>query len=410
MTIALQQARAWRYFDPNRARQNFIPGETDVDATRRLVLQAVKRQLVSDVPVGCFLSGGMDSAIIAAAMRQVSEEKQEILTFSIGFDDPRYDETAAAQSVATHLKTRHQAFHVTLDAVEDLNRIVRSFGQPFADSSAIPTYHLSQVTRQMVKVALSGDGGDELFGGYDRYRAMRLSGSLHPAVRYVLSRPVWQGLPGAHPKSRMARMKRLVKPMMLPPGQRYARYMELFSPDEVNHLMLGGAAGEGYLAGLYGELLPGRGEVQTALAVDRLTYLPEDLLVKVDRASMQHALEVRRPFLDTDVVQFAAGLDTGQLLGRGSKSLLRHAFAADMPAGHFDRPKMGFAVPIGEWLRTDLREMLHDSIAAEGSFASQFFDRKYIAQMVSEHESSTRDHSQRLYALLVLELWLTNRQ
>lgn len=407
MTIALQQARVWRYFDPNEARQRFIPGETDVDATRRLVLQAVKRQLVADVPVGCFLSGGMDSSIIAAAMRQVSSPEQEILTFSIGFDDKRFDETGYAKSVADHLKTRHQTFHVALDAIENLNRIVGSFGQPFADSSAIPTYHLSQVTRKMVKVALSGDGGDELFGGYDRYRAVRLAGRMHPALRYALSLPVLQALPGSHPKSRLARFKRFLQPLSLPAGVRYARYMELFSPADLARIYLPerAQAEEAYLAQMFQGLLQGRDDVPAALATDRLTYLPEDLLVKLDRSSMQHALEVRSPFMDTDLVQFAAGLDTAQLIGKGSKTLLRKAFSGDLPPGHFDRPKMGFAVPIGEWLRTDLREMLYDYVNAQDSFAGQFFDRPAIMRMITDHEHSKRDHSQRLYALLVLELW-----
>jgi asparagine synthase (glutamine-hydrolysing) len=184
--------------------------------------------------------------------------------------------------------------------------------------------------------------------------------------------------------------------------------MELFTPDDLRKLYLPDVAHEqeAYLAGVFEELVSGgRDDVQAALATDRVTYLPEDLLVKLDRASMQHALEVRSPFMDTDLVQFAAGLDAGQLIGRGSKTLLRKAFAADLPEGHFDRPKMGFAVPIGEWLRTDLREMLYDLIKAQDSFAGQFFDRSYIQKLIAEHETSKKDHSQRLYALLVLELW-----
>ncbi len=407
MTIALQQARVWRYFDPNQQQQRFIPGETDVQATRGLVISAVKRQLVADVPVGCFLSGGMDSSIIAAAMRQVCGANQEILTFSVGFDDPRFDETEYAQAVARHLKTRHRSYHVTLDAVENLNRIVDSFGQPFADSSAIPTYHLSKITRQEVKVVLSGDGGDELFGGYDRYRAMRLGARFHPAVRYMLAMSLVQKLPGRHPKSRLARFKRFAAPLRLPVGRRYARYMELFSPDDLRQMYRPEMtdSDEAYLAATYEQLMEGRDEVQAALATDRITYLPEDLLVKLDRSSMQHALEVRSPFMDTELVQFAAGLDAQQLLGRGGKSLLRLAFAQDLPEGHFDRPKMGFAVPIGEWLRTDLREMLYDHVNAQDAFSGQYFDRTFINRMISEHESGRRDHSQRLYALLVLELW-----
>lgn len=406
MTIALQQARTWRYFDPNVARQLFIPGETDVDATRRLVRQAVKRQLVSDVPVGCFLSGGMDSSIMAAAMRDACGNGQEVLTFSVGFDDARYDETKYAQAVADHLKTKHHAFHVTLDAAADLPKVVAAFGQPFADSSAIPTYHLSRVTREMVKVTLSGDGGDELFGGYERYRAVKLAAMLHPGLRYAMALPMWQRMPGSHPKSRMQRLKRFLEPLNLPAGERYARYMELFGKRDLQRLM-GQATddSERYLSALYAALMETREEVPAALATDRLTYLPEDLLVKVDRCSMQFALEVRSPFMDTELVQFAAGLDTGQLLAHGGKTLLRYAFAKDLPAGHFDRPKMGFAVPIGEWLRKDLRPMLEDHVKRQASFSRAHFDMQYLERLIAEHVAGTRDHSQRLYAILVLEIW-----
>jgi asparagine synthase (glutamine-hydrolysing) len=236
---------------------------------------------------------------------------------------------------------------------------------------------------------------------------VRLAAKLHPAVRQALSLSVWQKMPGSHPKSRLTRFKRFIRPLSLSAGSRYARYMELFSPAQLRRLYRAdiSEADEVYVAGAFDALAAEREDVPAAAAVDRVTYLPEDLLVKVDRCSMQHALEVRNPFMDTELVQYAAGLDTGQLLGGGSKTLLRHAFAGDLPPGHFDRPKMGFAVPIGEWLRTDLREMLNDLCNAENSFTSACFDRAYLSRLVSDHEHGRQDHSQRLYAILVLELW-----
>jgi asparagine synthase (glutamine-hydrolysing) len=408
VSIILQQSRAWRYFDPNQPGQVYQPHEDDLQTTRRLVLQAVKRQLVSDVPVGCFLSGGIDSSIVAAAMKQACGEDQEVLTFSIGFDDPRYDETPHALALAHHLKTTHRSFTVKPDAAHDLPIVARSFGQPFADSSALPTYYLAQVTRQAVKVALSGDGGDELFGGYDRYRAMRMAAGMPAALRWVLSRGSWQRLGGAHPKSRLARMKRFAAGLHLSPGCRYARYMELFAPAEVRELLgmeAAQALDESYLCKTFEALGHTRDEVQAALALDRLTYLPEDLLVKVDRCSMQHALEVRSPFMDHELVQFAAALPTESLIGRGSKTLLRQAFSKDMPAGHFSRPKMGFAVPVGEWFRAELRAMLHDLLLAQNSFCRSHLQMAKVQELLEEHEQQKRDHSQRLYALLMLELW-----
>ena len=408
MSIVLQQSRIWRYFDANQAEAGLLPGETDIQATRRLVVQSVGRQLVSDVPIGCFLSGGIDSSIIAAAMTQAVGDSRAVHTFSVGFDDPRYDETPYAQAAARHLKTTHQFFRVKPDAVADLPRIARAFGQPFADSSALPTYYLSQATRGQVKVALSGDGGDELFGGYDRYRAMHLSSALSPALAWLLSRPMWQRLPGVHPKSRMARMKRFLRSLQLAPGPRYAQYMQLFDPQQLRALLPAGQSAnidESYLVDQFAQMGAARNDVQRSLALDRVTYLPEDLLTKVDRCSMQHALEVRSPFMDHELVQYAATLSRRNLIGRGGKTLLRKAFEADMPAGHFNRPKMGFAIPIGQWFREGMREMLHDHLLGASSFCSSHFQRATIEQMIREHHEQRQDHTQRLYALLMLELW-----
>lgn len=407
MTIALQQTRSWRYFDPNQPPASYMPGETAVAATRRLVLASVRRQLIADVPVGCFLSGGIDSSIIAAAMRQACPQGQELLTFTVGFKEAPFDETPYAQAVADHLKTKHQKFMVNMNVLEDLPGVVASFSQPFADSSALPTHYLSRATRQHVKVALAGDGGDELFGGYDRYRAMRLSSSIHPAIRSALALGLWQWLPGSHPKSRMQRFKRFIRPLHQPAATRYARYMELFEPADVRALLGQATAepSEAYLCGAYEQFLAHRDVVQAALAVDRLSYLPEDLLTKVDRCSMQYALEVRNPFMDHELVQFAAGLPTSELIGKGSKTLLREAFAADLPPNHFERAKMGFAIPIGDWFRGQLRSFLRETLYASGSYAAAHFDMKVVQKLLDEHDQQKRDHSQRLYALLVLELW-----
>lgn len=409
MTVALRQARTWRYFNPNATRPVYQPGESDVEATRRLVIEATRRQLVSDVPIGCFLSGGIDSSIIAAAMKAATPAGQKVMTFSVGFEDARYDETPYARAVAEHLGTQHHEFHLRLNAAEDLPKVCAAFSQPFADSSALPTYHLSRVARQHVKVALSGDGGDELFGGYDRYRAMHLATRTCPATRWLLSRGIWQGLPGTHPKGRISRFKRFARSLNLPPALRYARYMQLFSPEQI--LLLQGkapgsaAVDESYLTEAFCRLSDGRDDLQTALALDRISYLPEDLLTKVDRASMQFALEVRSPFMDPEVVYFASTLDAAQLLSRGGKTLLRQAFAPELPRGHFARRKMGFAVPIGEWFRGELRSMLIDSLSASNSFATARFAPRYVQRLIDEHMAERVDHSQRLYALLALELW-----
>jgi len=392
------------------------PAET----ARRLVLAAVRRQLVSDVPLGCFLSGGIDSSIVAAAMRAAVPPRQPVMTFTIGFDDRRYDETPFAAEVARHLGTEHRQFGVKIDAAEDLPKLAAAFGEPFGDSSALPTHYLSRETRGFVKVALSGDGGDELFGGYDRYRAMRLSHRIDalPSVRQLLANPLWHLLPGSHPKSRLTRLKRFLAPLGETPAGRYARYTALFDDTALANLLRPDfAAMPGpNLSGAFDSLrrgdawvnFPPRDDVQAALALDRVTYLPGDLLTKVDRCSMLHALEVRSPFMDPDLVRFASGLSTEKLLAGGPKRLLREAFSRDLPPAVFKRRKMGFAVPIGDWFRdrtNPLRGLLHDSLMSSDSFAAGHFRIAAVRGLIEAHEAGAADHSQRLYALLMLELW-----
>jgi asparagine synthase (glutamine-hydrolysing) len=419
-TASSEQRLPYRtYFNPNPLEASVGNG---VEAGRRSIQRAVQRQLVSDVPIGCFLSGGVDSSVIAACMKSASAEVQ---TFSVGFDDRRYDETQFAAAVARHLGTRHHELRVKPDAASDLPKLAEVFGEPFADSSALPTHYLARETRRHVKVALSGDGGDELFGGYDRYRAMRISERLRRVSGVSRLAKV---LPAGHPKSRLSRAKRLLAGMDQPAERRYLQYLAVFDDPTIEDLtgepLYGDAEVRAVMqkAGLSPPSVDGRnvlppeavyfltfqmrrGPVEAALALDRVGYLPDDLLTKVDRASMLHALEVRSPFMDHELVQFAAGLTTDQLLKGGPKRMLREAFAQDLPAWVFKRKKMGFAVPIGEWFRAELRPMLRDHLFAADSFARGHFQMKTVERLVDEHETQRVDHSQRLYALLMLELW-----
>jgi asparagine synthase (glutamine-hydrolysing) len=427
MRVRPNEIDVQRYFDANaheKSREATTGGNV-----RELVVDAVRRQLVSDVPLGCFLSGGIDSSVIAAAMKASVGDDQPVLTFSIGFDDPRYDETRFAADVARHLHTRHEQFTVRPDAANDLPKLAAVFGEPFADSSALPTHYLAQQTRRHVKVALSGDGGDELFGGYDRYRAMWMGEafrSMPQPLQRIAQSKLWERLPANHPKSAVTRAKRMLATLHLPAPQRYDSYLRFFDDATVAALLSAreGAShddteGAKWLVHEFEALMTGRDVVQTAMALDRVAYLPEDLLTKLDRAAMLHALEVRSPFMDPALVHFAAGLTTEQLFGSRAharafmqspmtapaKMLLRDAFAADLPGFVFKRAKMGFAVPIGEWLRTSLRSMLHDALLSRDSFAAAHLDNVTIQRLLREHESSRADHSQRLYALLMLELW-----
>ncbi len=412
-----RQVELRRYYDPNSP----SPGQAEMElpqavaSTRNLINQAVSRQLVSDVPVGLFLSGGMDSSIIAAAMKTAAPD-QPIHSFSIGFDDPRYDETACARRVAEHLGTRHEQFTVRIEAAADLPRLAQAFGEPFADSSALPTHYLSRQTGLGVKVALSGDGGDELFGGYDRYRAMLLSHRMRrwpTPLRQVARSGLWQWLPGSHPKGRLTRLKRLLGSLGEPAPRRYSTYMRLFETRQI-FALLGGRVGRelqisgNWLGERYAQFLGQRDVVEAALAVDRISYLPDDLLTKVDRCSMLHALEVRSPFMDHDLVNFAAALPQPMLLEGGSKRLLRLAYGDALPAEVFARRKMGFAVPLGEWFAGELRDMGLDLIESAGSFTRSYLELPAARELFHRH-LRPHDHGQRLYALLMLELWWKNQ-
>jgi asparagine synthase (glutamine-hydrolysing) len=411
MKIEKRGAGLEQYFQPCGDPPQSRPDADVAQSTRRLLTEAVRRQLVADVPLGCFLSGGMDSSVVTAAMKSAGGDVE---TFSIGFEDARYDESRYAAEVAQHLKTRHHEFHVRPDAAADLPKLAAVFGEPFGDSSALPTHYLSRETRKHVKVALSGDGGDELFGGYDRYRAMRLDRVLRRIprrLRAAIPVSVLEELPGSHPKSVAARARRFLSSANLEAHERYEAYVRLFSEEQIQQLWLAPMREHHPIADLM-SIAWRRDPVEAALAVDRMTYLPNDLLTKVDRACMLHGLEVRSPFMDHELVQFAAGLTTDQLLKGGPKRMLREAFKDDLPAWVFKRKKMGFAVPIGEWFRTDppLRAMLNDCLFARDAFGATHFNMVVVRRLVDEHMSERVDHSQRLYALLMLELWWRTRK
>jgi asparagine synthase (glutamine-hydrolysing) len=406
-----QQAGSWieirnsqivedrRYFDAGRLVGQKVDDQTAVSTTRSLLHKAVERQLVSDVPLGVFLSGGIDSSIIAAAARRSGPVK----TFSIRFDDPRYDESEFARAVAKHLGAEHHEFAIHPNAATDLPRLAELFDEPFADSSALPTHYLSRQTRTHVKVALSGDGGDELFGGYDRYRALKWAerlGALSFTAR--LARPISHG----HPKHFLTRAARFSLSLGQDAATRYDSYLRIFDDALLKELAPDAQLGFPTVKEAFRIAQFAHSDVtEAALACDRMRYLPDDLLTKVDRCSMLHGLEVRSPFMDHELVQFAAGLTTDQLLKGGPKRMLREAFKDDLPAWVFKRKKMGFAVPIGEWFRGELRAMLRDTLFAADSFGRQHFNMKVVERLVDEHEQNRVDHSQRLYALLMLELW-----
>jgi asparagine synthase (glutamine-hydrolysing) len=401
------------YWEPDLHHETSIDANQAAERLVELMTSSVKMRMRSDVPLGAFLSGGVDSSLIVALMQQHSE--QPIKTFTIGFPIAEYDETSHAQRVSEHLGTEHEMLEVTPDAIEILPKIVWQFDEPFADSSAIPTWYVSEMTRQHVTVALSGDGGDELFAGYPRYRAVWLAerfDQLGP-IRSLLAARVWQRLPGSRQKSFVRRFKRFGECLGKTPQRRYLEWIAIFNETRRATLyrdefveQLPDADPFGFLNRAWSRAAT-RDVVTGASLADLTTYLSCDLMTKVDIASMAHSLEVRQPFLDHRVVEFAASLPSKLKFRRGrGKLLLRRAFGKLLPSEIWNRSKMGFGVPIDHWFRNELRELTHDVLLDDNAHTHDYFRRDVIEQLVTEHEGRQFDHAYRLWALLVLELWM----
>lgn len=387
---------------------------TYADARARLgelLTAAVRKRLIADVPLGAFLSGGIDSSVVVALMRRLGVHP--LRTFSIGFPDARFDETAYARLVARHFNTEHHEHQVTPQARAVLETLAWHYDEPFADSSAIPTYYVSRWTRQSVTVALTGDAGDECFAGYDRYRAVRLAGRLDrlPAVARRALAAAARLLPHRRPRTLSARLHRFGTTLAWPAGRRYREWVSIFPPE-----LLAGAYRPEFRAALdlaepaawlerLFDAAPGP-DPERAVRTDFASYLPFDLLTKVDIASMACGLECRAPFLDHELVEFAVSLPLAWRLGpRGGKHILRDWAADLLPRPVLARAKMGFGVPVGEWFRGELQDLLRDRLFAPEALCARIFRPEWLRRFVHAHLSGRADLAHPLWALLMLELW-----
>jgi asparagine synthase (glutamine-hydrolysing) len=386
-----------------------------------LLRETVKAHLISDVPLGLFLSGGLDSSAILAMMRQVTAGT--IRTFSIGYADPSdqsYNELERARAVASHFDTEHTESVLAPDITMLLPRIAAGLGEPFADSASIPTYLVSQVAKQSVTVALSGIGGDELFGGYPRYLGMKALGpylSLPRSVRSALSSLATKLLPeGTDGRDQTGRLKRFLRFGTGEPVEQYLSWTtfippewgtEAFEPEFLAQI-------PGYLTSGRSRILfegwPGRTLADRAMGLDLQTYLPDDLLRMADRLSMAHSLEVRVPFCDHRLLEFAKSLSaSARFDGWRLKGFLRAALEPWLPAFVLDGPKLGFRVPLARWLREDLRELLQDHLTASSGLLRRILRPAYVKWLMDEHMSGRRNFTDQLYALLMLEIWMAQR-
>jgi asparagine synthase (glutamine-hydrolysing) len=375
---------------------------------RPLVESAVVKRLVAEVPLGAFLSGGIDSSIIVGLM---SKHIPRVKTFSLGFvGDARYDETPFAQMVANKFNTEHRTFMVEPNAISLIDKLVWHHDGPFGDSSAIPTYLVSQYTREHVTVALSGDGGDELFAGYLRFFAARMAEQIPGPLR-ALGKRLLPLLPTAPAeRSLLGRGKRFLEAGASDLPDRLLDWSLLFARELTSTLrpeVFAEISNEEILA-YHRRFFEQRGTtLQNLLRHNFESYLPEDLLVKADRCSMAHALELRAPFLDTALIEFSARLpDHMKLQGKNTKYLLKKAFSDLLPPEILSRGKMGFGVPLAAWFRRELRGYLEERLCGSTPKVNQFLLPGVAEHLVEEHIQERADHSHRLWALLTLEIWL----
>ncbi len=399
--------RVTRYWSVSFRPAPSPPSEADATArVRDLMTDAVRKRLVADVPLGAFLSGGVDSSVIVALMARLTGER--VRTFSLGFTgDATLDETPWARRVAAHCGTEHTEFVVEPSAVDLVDRLVAHHDGPFGDSSAIPTFIVSELTRRHVTVALTGDGGDEVFAGYPRFQASVAAEWVPRAVARLGAR-VAAAVPeprGYHHPLRRAR--RFFSAAALPLLPRLRQWNAIFG-DDLDRLLRREMTVRtvdfpaDVVAGVHG--LPVLAQV---LQVNFATYLPGDLLVKADRCSMAHGLEGRSPFLDTALVEYAAGLPDQFKLRRGTtKWILKRAFADLLPADVLHRSKRGFGVPLGAWFRGELASRVEDTLVANGARAHAYVNPSYVRQLVQEHRVGYRDHGHKLWSLLTFETWL----
>ena len=377
-----------------------------VDRLRSVLADAVRSHMVSDVPLGAFLSGGIDSSAVVGLMAESSS--RPVQTFSIGFDEPEFDELEHARTVAQHFGTDHHEFVVRPDGLAILDDLVGHFDEPFADSSAIPTWYVSEIARRHVTVVLSGDGGDELFGGYDRYlphpRVARFDRLPLPGLRGAAAL-AWPLLPHG------VKGKNFLRHVARDANGRYLDSLTFFHADEraalYSHDMRAavGERAESALARHFDrfQALPHESRM---MRFDFETYLPEDVLTKVDRMSMAHSIESRVPLLDNNVIDFAATLPARFKIRDGRrKHVLKAALETVVPASILSRRKQGFGIPLGTWFRGGLTDVFSDVLDAPATRQRGYFEPAFVKRLLREHMSGDRDHTLRLWQLLVFELW-----
>ncbi len=400
--------RTWRYWRLDYSRKLKIDEDEAAAELKRLLAESVRLRLISDVPLGAFLSGGIDSSLVVAAM--ASEAGSRIRTFSIGFDDPRFNELPLARQVAEKFGTEHQELMVPPAQADLLPRLAGVYGEPFADSSAVPTYILAGMTRRHITVALNGDGGDESFAGYTRYwahlRALQY-GQLPRVVRAPLERAAAAMITPRSGRTLSYDVSRFLSSSTVPAALRYAGWFGFFPDRAMRTPELASAVrGIDPIAALEHAFDPALHPIDAAMAADVDTYLPGDLLVKIDTATMAHGLEARSPLLDHHIMEFAAALPVHmKRRGRRGKLLLRRLAAEWLPPDILRAPKRGFGVPLDTWFRGEMRPLLMDLLGDRRARVTSYLRADVVQRLLDDHLAGRAAHGHRLWSLVMLELW-----
>ena len=413
-----QKAKTHCYWKPDWTQKTTMSyREAEIELRDRIV-DATRARMISDVPLGAFLSGGVDSSAIVSAMSEVTNAP--VKTFSIGFKEQDFTETQFARQIAEKFKTDHMEFVVEPDAMSILPKLVYHYDQPYADSSALPTYYLSKMTREHVTVALNGDGGDEFWGGYDRYRAalyMKLYSNMTTSGSRGFFDNIASRIPEGAANKSIARKIRRFAHASRNGTENFNTSIFSFFDKELRHRIYSDQfaekirpyEAEEYMLSLLledSQSPNSLGIIDRTLRTDTLMYLPDTLLVKVDVASMAASLEARSPLLDTKVMEFGASLPAKWKVGFfRSKSILKRAHHNILPYNILYRPKMGFGVPLSHWFRGDLHDYLKDILLDKQSIDRGYFQREKIEDLINEHKAGIRNNANRLWALLTMELW-----
>ena len=407
------QLREEQYWQPALPQEDATEQSEDTltEELRALVQESVRSHLISDVPLGVFLSGGLDSSSVLSAMRDVTNGP--IKTFSVGFPEKTFNELDQARETAQQFGTEHHEIVVDAKAAETVPRLVDFFDEPFGDSSALPVYYLSQFTREHVTVALSGDGGDEIFAGYETYSAYRWARAYQRLPRLLSQRLIpalVRKLPVSHKRlSFDYKAKRFVQGALLPPDLGHFWWKHIFSPEtqhalasyQTDHIQDTSRLYQDYFANCQADDI-----IDRLLSIDVHVGLPDDMLVKVDRMSMAHSLEVRVPLLDRKIVEFMGRLPARIKFPNWQKKyLLKKAMQDKLPHGVLHGKKKGFNVPIPSWLLQDLRDLVHDTLAPQRIQSVGLWDAQVVSRMIHEHETRQRDWSRNIWCMLIFQLW-----